>query len=264
MSDTKVKICGLTRLDDAQLAADLGAAMLGCNLYEGSSRFVPPELAARLLAAKPASAHWVAILVNPSADYVRKACRQAPFDLLQFHGDEPAAFCEAMSAELGLPYIKAIRAGSPEQIQARAREYPSAEFILLDAVAGGQFGGTGKTFDWQQIPEISQPLMLAGGLDPDNVSEAIRQVQPDAVDLASGVEASPGIKDYAKLRAFMAAVKSSSADAASMSAADATTLATTSERIAAPAADAVPHAKKVTMRVTTQVSSDEPETVDAR
>ena len=203
---THVKICGLTRAEDACLAVQLGADALGCNLYEGSSRHVTLEAAAHLLASTPDPAVWVAVLVNPEPSLVHEALRQAPFDQLQFHGEESRAFCESF----GLPYIKAIRAESPEQIEQAAIEYPSATAILLDAFDGRNFGGTGKTFDWQMIPAIKQPLMLAGGLNPGNVGEAIRQAAPDAVDACSGIECAPGIKDHGKLRAFMAAVKAAS------------------------------------------------------
>ena len=201
---TAIKICGLTRIDDAQAATQLGANAIGVILYPGSPRFVAHEQARRIVDAVPPFVTTVALMVNPSAQQVHAAIEQVRPSLLQFHGDEPPEFCSGFS----VPYIKALRVKTGTDLLQYARTYASAKGLLLDAFVEGTHGGTGAAFDWSLIPrERSLPLILAGGLNPDNVSEAIRRVRPWAVDVSSGVEAEKGIKDAALIAAFIRGVK---------------------------------------------------------
>ena len=201
---TAIKICGLTRIDDALAAARLGANAIGVVLYSGSPRFVTHEQARRIVDAVPPFVTTVALMVNPSADQVHAAIKQVRPALLQFHGDETDAFCSSFS----VPYIKALRVKPETDLLQYARTYASAKGLLLDAFVEGAHGGTGAVFDWSLIPRnLSLPLILAGGLNPDNVSEAIRQVRPWAVDVSSGVEAEKGKKDAALIAAFIRGVR---------------------------------------------------------
>ena len=201
---TAIKICGLTRIDDALAAARLGANAIGVVLYSGSPRFVTHEQARRIVDAVPPFVTTVALMVNPSADQVHAAIKQVRPALLQFHGDETDAFCSSFS----VPYIKALRVKPETDLLQYARTYASAKGLLLDAFVEGAHGGTGAVFDWSLIPRnLSLPLILAGGLNPDNVSEAIRQVRPWAVDVSSGVEVEKGKKDAALIAAFIRGVR---------------------------------------------------------
>lgn len=201
---TAIKICGLTRIDDALAAARHGANAIGVVLYSGSPRFVTHEQARRIVDAVPPFVTTVALMVNPSADQVHAAIKQVRPALLQFHGDETDAFCSSFS----VPYIKALRVKPETDLLQYARTYASAKGLLLDAFVEGAHGGTGAVFDWSLIPRnLSLPLILAGGLNPDNVSEAIRQVRPWAVDVSSGVEAEKGKKDAALIAAFIRGVR---------------------------------------------------------
>jgi len=201
---TPVKICGLTRVDDALAAARLGAHAIGVVLYRKSPRFITHEQARRIVDALPPFVTPVALMVNPSADEVRQAIEHVRPALLQFHGDETPEFCAGFS----LPYIKALRVRPETDLLQYARNYASAKGLLLDTFVEGARGGTGAVFDWDLIPrELPLPLILAGGLNPDNVSEAIRQVRPWAVDVSSGVEVGKGIKDAALIAAFIRGVK---------------------------------------------------------
>ena len=201
---TAIKICGLTRIEHALTAARLGANAVGVVLYENSPRYVPNEQARQIVDALPPFVTAVALMVNPSAEEVESAIKQVRPALLQFHGDESAEFCGSFS----LPYIKALRVRAETDLLQYSREYASAKGLLLAAYVAGTQGGTGAKFDWGLIPhELPLPTILAGGLNPDNVSEAIRQVRPWAVDVSSGVESAKGIKDAALMAAFIRGVK---------------------------------------------------------
>jgi len=197
---TAVKICGITRVDDALAGARLGARALGFIFYAKSPRHVARPRAAEIIGALPPFISAVGLFVNPEAREVERVLAQVPLDLLQFHGDETPEFC----ARFQVPYIKAARVRTGLDLLQYSRDYSAARGLLLDAFADGAHGGTGTVFDWSLIPgELPLPVILSGGLTPENVVEAIRRVRPWAVDVSSGVEASPGIKDPLKIAAFM-------------------------------------------------------------
>ena len=201
---TRVKICGITREEDALTAARSGADAIGLVFYEHSPRHVSIELAAQLAAALPPFVSVVGLFVNADAALVREVLARVPVDLLQFHGDETPEYC----AQFGKPYLKAIRVRAGVDLLQCASDFRSARGLLLDAHVEGMPGGTGTAFDWTLIPKrLPLPVILSGGLDAENVSAAIRQVRPYAVDVSSGVEASKGIKDAAKIVAFIKEVK---------------------------------------------------------
>ncbi len=196
---TRVKICGITRSDDARAAAAAGVDAIGLVFYPQSPRYISLAQAQEISASLPPFVTTVALFVNPKVDQVQRVIDVLPIDCLQFHGDEPAAFCLQFSR----PYIKAIRVQTGTDILAAVQAYTTAAGILLDAFQPGVHGGTGQSFDWSAIPpKLSKPLILAGGLTQSNVAAAILQVTPYAVDVSGGVEASKGIKDHAKMRAF--------------------------------------------------------------
>ncbi|ALO46499.1 phosphoribosylanthranilate isomerase [Pseudohongiella spirulinae] len=207
MPRTRVKICGITRPDDARQAAWFGADALGLVFYPPSKRAVSPAQAAVIVSVTPVFVSMIGLFVNPDKKDVRDALRQVRLDCLQFHGDEDAAFCESF----GLPYMKAVRvkpgqdglAADPLQ---EASAHPNASAILLDAFDARQAGGTGKQFDWtvarRCVEQCNVPVVLAGGLKAANVAQAITQVRPWALDLSSGVESEPGLKDPEKLQEF--------------------------------------------------------------
>lgn len=200
MSRTRVKICGLTRVEDALTAAEAGADALGLVFAPRSPRCLTPERGAELAAALPPFVSLVALFVDPEPALVEAVLRAVRPDLLQFHGDEAADFC----AGFGVPWIKALRVRPETDLLQCAAAYAGTRGLLLDAYAADAHGGTGRRFDWGLIPaELPLPLILAGGLAPENVGEAIRRVRPWAVDVSSGVEAAKGIKDPALIGAFM-------------------------------------------------------------
>ncbi|TAN86035.1 MAG: phosphoribosylanthranilate isomerase [Gallionella sp.] len=200
----RVKICGITRVEDALAAAASGADALGLVFYEKSPRHVNLRQAAQLAAAIPPFVTLVGLFVNAGAEAVREVLRHIPLDILQFHGDESPEFC----AQFGKPYLKAIRVKAGVDLLQCAAHFRAAKGLLLDAHVEGMQGGTGTTFDWTLIPEaMPLPVILSGGLDAENVAAAIKQVRPYAVDVSSGVEASKGIKDAAKIARFMQEVK---------------------------------------------------------
>lgn len=199
---TRVKVCGITNIEDALAAAHAGADAIGLVFYAQSPRAVTVEQAAKIVAALPPFVTTVALFVDAPADEVQQVLQQVPIDLLQFHGDEPPEFCVSFQR----PYIKALRMQPGIDITRQANMHPLALGILLDAWVPGLPGGTGQTFNWNDIPSLTQPLVLAGGLTPDNVQQAITQVNPWAVDISGGVEMSKGRKDHAKVQAFMQAV----------------------------------------------------------
>lgn len=200
---TRIKICGITRDDDAACAVAHGADALGFVFYAPSPRHVSPDQAARLVARVPPFVTRVGLFVNAPEAEVRAVLVQVPLDLLQFHGDEAPAYCESF----GLPYLKAARVRPGLDLLEYAARFASARAILCDAFVDG-YGGGGKTFDWSLVPTgLSLPLVLSGGLSPDNVGEAIRALRPAAVDVSSGVELGKGVKDHAKIAAFIAEVR---------------------------------------------------------
>ena len=205
---TRIKICGVTRVEDARAAVESGADAVGLVFYAPSPRSVDLALARAIVAAIPPFVTVVGLFVNPARDQVESVLRGCSLNLLQFHGDEAPEFCGGFR----LPYIKAARVRADADLVQYLAPYHDAQGWLLDAYDGRLYGGTGATFDWKLIPrDLARPLILSGGLAPDNVGAAVRQVRPWAVDVSSGVEAAKGIKDAAKIAAFIAGVKNESA-----------------------------------------------------
>lgn len=197
---TRVKVCGLTRPEDAQAAARFGADAVGLIFYPPSPRGVDIEAARKVRKVLPPFVTVVGVFVDPQADFLEQAIREVTLDLVQFHGGEPPEFCQGC----GRPYVKAVRVRRGVDLHQVARRYSSARALMLDSYEPGKHGGTGKTFDWSLIPrDLELPFILAGGLTPENVAEAVAEVSPFAVDANGGVEASPGIKDHAKIEAFI-------------------------------------------------------------
>ncbi len=205
MGRTRVKICGLTNPADAAMAVQMGADALGFNFFEGSARYISLDAAIEMVSSMPAFVSRVGLFVNPSEADVERVLNAVRFDLLQFHGDESPGFCESF----GYPYIKAIKGESSEHILEMAARHTKARALLIDAFGPSGFGGTGETFDWNLIPNMDKQLILAGGLSPDNVADAIRQVQPFAVDVSTGVEVltDKRSKDTSRMQAFFDAVQ---------------------------------------------------------
>lgn len=200
---TQFKICGLTREEDVDAAVAAGADAIGFVFYEKSPRHVTAARAAVLAARIPPFVTVTALFVNAGEDAIAAVLDQVPVNLLQFHGDESETECRHWAR----PYIRAARVRPGLDLVQYAAEFPSARGILLDAYVEG-YGGGGETFDWSVIPAaLPLPVILSGGLTPNNVGEAIRRVRPAAVDVSSGVELSKGIKDAARIAAFAAAVR---------------------------------------------------------
>ncbi|MCO7573910.1 phosphoribosylanthranilate isomerase [Pseudomonas chlororaphis] len=207
MSAVRSKICGITRIEDALAAVAAGADAIGLVFYAKSPRAVSVQQARAIIAALPPFVTTVGLFVNASRCELGEILDAVPLDLLQFHGDESAADCDGYHR----PYIKALRVKAGDDIAAACRAYPQASGILLDTYVEGVPGGTGEAFDWSLVPrEVSKPIILAGGLNAENVAQAIAQVRPYAVDVSGGVEQGKGIKDPAKIQAFMQAVRRSS------------------------------------------------------
>lgn len=201
---TRIKCCGMTRVEDAVLAARLGADAIGLVFTARSKRRVSLEQASAIVTALPPFVSTVALFMDDDAEWVRQVIAAIQPDLLQFHGDERDEWC----AQFGRRYLKAIAMGEGAAALPRLHQFPRAAGLLLDGHGLGEAGGSGKAFDWRLMPaSLSQPLILAGGLNPHNVADAIRAAHPWAVDVASGVESAPGIKDPQALAAFMAAVR---------------------------------------------------------
>lgn len=201
---TRVKICGITRVDDVLAAARLGAHAIGLVFYERSPRHVSIVQAAQLAKALPPFISAVGLFVDAEPAFVREVLAAVPLDLLQFHGDESPEYC----AQFGRPYLKAIRVRAGVDLLQCAARYEGARALLLDAHVEGIPGGTGATFDWGLIPaKLPLPVILSGGLGAGNVAAGIEQVRPCAVDVSSGVEAAKGIKDAARIAAFINEVK---------------------------------------------------------
>ncbi len=202
---TRVKICGITRPEDGVAAAGAGADAIGLMFFAGSPRRVSMDQARRIADALPPFVTIVGVFVDPDPSEVRAAMAAVPLQLLQFHGDESPAFCEGFA----LPYMKAVRVRPGLDLVQYASRFSKAKALLLDAFVQGAHGGTGQSFDWSLVPPgLDLPLVLSGGLNPENVADAIRQIRPWAVDVSSGVEAAQGIKDPEKMVAFMQGVRS--------------------------------------------------------
>ncbi len=202
----RTKICGITRSGDALAVAEAGADAIGLVFYQGSPRNVGIDQAQAITRALPAFVTVTALFVNPGPDFVEEILEKVAPDLLQFHGNEPPLFCESF----GRHYVKAIKIQRAEDVIDGLSRYNRAAGVLLDTPDQQVYGGSGRVFDWRLVPEQGRGrIILAGGLNADNVAQATRLVQPYAVDVSSGVESSPGIKDHAKIQAFVNAVNSS-------------------------------------------------------
>ena len=201
---TKIKICGLRDREHAQIAAHAGADAIGLVFYAPSPRYVDVATARNICLALPPFVSRVGLLVNAEPQQIETILQKVPLSLLQFHGDEDNAMCQ----RFGMPFIKALRVQESMDIEAEMARFPDACGFLLDAYHPQHYGGSGVCFDWQQFPHSAeQPIILAGGLTPDNVGDAVHTLTPYAVDVSSGVEQEKGVKDATKIRAFCAAVK---------------------------------------------------------
>ena len=202
--NTRVKICGITRVQDGLDAVRFGAHAIGLVFYAPSPRAVTADQARTIVEALPPFVTAVGLFVNAEAEAVRETLAAVPLQLLQFHGDETPEYCAAF----GMPYLKAVRVRAGVDLLQYAQDFHGARGLLLDAYVEGVRGGTGATFDWALIPRsLPLPVVLSGGLDADNVGAAVRAVRPWAVDVSSGVESAKGIKDAAKIEAFMNGVR---------------------------------------------------------
>ncbi|MFA7291161.1 MAG: phosphoribosylanthranilate isomerase [Rhodocyclaceae bacterium] len=206
---TRIKICGITRIEDGIAAADAGADAIGLVFYPKSPRYVHAAQAAEIATALPPFVDVVALFVNATPEFVNETLAEVPINLLQFHGDESETWCR----QFDRPYIKAARVRPGFDLVQYAASYATAQALLLDAFVEG-YGGGGHVFDWSLIPEggagrngLPRPIILSGGLTTDNVTEAVRRVRPAAVDVSSGVEVAKGIKDPARIAAFIAGVR---------------------------------------------------------
>lgn len=202
---TRIKFCGITSVEEVRAAVAAGADAIGLVFYPGSPRYLPITQARTIAEAVPAMVTVTGLFVDPSVDQVVEHLQGLRLDLLQFHGDENATFC----AGFDRPYMKAIRVKAGLDIPAAVTAFPDAAAILLDAWDEGAPGGTGRVFDWQVVQEaVSRDrLVLAGGLNPDNVGAAIRQLSPYAVDVSSGIEETPGRKSVRRMQQFALAVQ---------------------------------------------------------
>lgn len=200
MNAIRVKICGITSVADAQIAVKAGADAIGLVFYAPSPRAVSVEQAREIAASVGPFVTVVGLFVNAEETFVREALANVALHVLQFHGDESREFCEQFQR----PYMKAIRMRPELDVAQAIAEYPSAAAILLDAYRPGVPGGTGETFDWQRVPlQASRPVVLAGGLTPENIALAVQSTQVYGVDVSGGVESSPGKKDEQKVEQFI-------------------------------------------------------------
>jgi len=215
---TRIKICGLTREQDVEAAVAAGADAIGFVFYAKSPRYVTPQRAAQLIGTLPPFVTAVGLFVNASAEEVAAAVEKAPLSLLQFHGDESVAQCHAAASLANRPFVRAMRVGTAtvaaDLIECELAYRSGSRFfagLLLDTLVDG-YGGSGKVFDWSLIPkELAPQVVLSGGLSVQNATDAVARVRPFAVDISSGVEQDKGIKDAAKIRAFIAAVRQADA-----------------------------------------------------
>ncbi len=212
MTHTKIKICGITNVDDAHCAIETGVDALGFMLYAKSKRYIQLENALRIIREIEDKAVMVAVLVNADEDYTRRVADQDAFDLLQFHGDETDQFC----ASFGKPYMKVIRVGVDTHVSAEINKYPGSRWMMLDSLVKGKYGGTGTSIQWDKLESTSdaspKPIVLAGGLTSNNVVEAIRKVKPYGVDVSGGVEkaemiSGKWVKDHDKISEFVRQVR---------------------------------------------------------
>lgn len=226
MSEVKIKFCGITRTQDAEAAVEAGAWAIGLNLWKGSPRQCKPAVAAEIAAAYRRRAQVAGVFVNATLDHVMRTADELGLTMLQFHGDEGPAYCAEAARRTGAKVIKAVRVRGGEDLQALAPFH--TDFHLLDSYVKGVPGGSGATFAWDLVrthtprgPRGSEPvpIILAGGLTPENVGEAIAIVRPFAVDVAGGTESAPGIKDHGRLSAFAEAVAAVNAATAARAAA---------------------------------------------
>ena len=201
---TRIKICGITREQDGVAASRLGADAIGLVFYPPSPRAVTLSQAKAIVKSLPPFVTVVGLFVNEERSAIERILSEVPLDLLQFQGDESAEAC----CGFGRPWIKAIHMREDIDLASVEQEYAAASGLLLDTYQAGLPGGTGRVFDWNRIPpSLAGKIILAGGLNGDNVEQAVRQLHPYAVDVSGGVEASKGIKDAAKIEAFIAGVK---------------------------------------------------------
>lgn len=202
---TRVKICGITRADDALAAAAMGVDAIGLVFYDQSPRNIEIETAATICRQLPAFVTTVALFLDADQSLVNEVLAHVPVEVLQFHGAEDPAYCERFAR----PYIKALGMGAlnREGLISQSKAYKNARGLLLDSHKPGAAGGTGETFDWNSIPALNKPVILAGGLTVNNVAEAVNRVHPWAVDVSSGVEADKGIKSVELMSAFMQEVE---------------------------------------------------------
>ena len=201
---TAVKICGITRIEDALASVRAGAHAVGFVFYRPSPRYVTPASAGSILRALPPFITTVGLFVDASEEEVRATLGEAPVQLMQFHGAESPEFCR----RFGRPYVKAVRMSPEVDLLQYARDYHDAKALLLDAYVEGLHGGSGVSFDWSRVPErLPLPVIVSGGLTVENVGDAVRRVRPCAVDVSSGVESAKGIKDAARIAAFIAGVR---------------------------------------------------------
>lgn len=203
MAETRIKICGITNLEDALCAVDAGADALGFVFYEKSPRYVPPVKVAQIVSALPPFVTTVGLFVNVDSAVIRQTMSTAGLNVIQLHGDELPEDCCLPP----YPVLKAVRVKDADSLVGIDEYDVSA--LLLDAWDDQQYGGTGESFDWQLARKLtgSLPIILAGGLTPDNVTQAIQEVNPYAVDVSSGIEKSPGLKDHNKIYEFIRQVK---------------------------------------------------------
>lgn len=200
---SRIKICGITKPEYAKLAEDLGAHAIGMVFVPNTPRCIDLPTAQTICDSVGPFIQRVGLFVNPTADQVIQVLAEVDLDILQFHGEEEPTFCESF----GLPYLKAVRVQNSQQVLDADQAHTNASGILVDSYSRKAQGGTGETFDWSLIPEIERPLILAGGLTALNVAEAVATVGPYAVDVSSGVESAPAVKDAAKMRAFISEAK---------------------------------------------------------
>lgn len=207
MNRIRIKICGITRAEDRDAAIAAGADALGFVFYPPSPRYVAPEKAAQLVSSIPAFVSRVGLFVNAEPAAVRSVLAEVALNVLQFHGDEDAAYCR----QFGRPWIKAARVRPGLDLLEYARAFEGACGFLLDAFVDG-YGGGGKEFDWSLIPpSLPLPVILSGGLQVSNIQQAVRVIRPWAVDVSSGVEVAKGIKDAEKIAQFIAGVRNADA-----------------------------------------------------
>lgn len=204
MTATRIKICGVTRAQDAQASAACGADAIGLVFYPRSSRAVTVDRAADIVAAVPPFVSVVALFVDEPIASIERILSNLPIDVIQFHGEESPEFCQ----QFGRPWIKALRVKPDLDVGEQCQRFSKARAVLLDSWQAGVVGGTGKTFDWRLAQKsLPLPIVLAGGLNDNNVGDGMRALRPAAVDVSGGVESAPGLKDVDRIKQFIAAVR---------------------------------------------------------